>query len=432
MPNADSHLPEDPQPVIRINSEDEIAAAVQRINAAGQGTLVWGEGTFRIPAATSQYTVLNFSHLSAFKMYGQGMGATVLMQDIEPDKATGQLRLCALDNVANFDIAHFSIDGQNSRYELPESPATGENAHWKSRGEDLYTLHNNREAMSSFFIRKVNNGRFRHLHNISARGDFINMADAFGVLVYGCDIADCGRNGITLGGRRGIEWSHDVEIDSCVFRSTIDTQMIDLELHSPGQKGIAERSQLNRNVHVHHCEFEAQSPDDVLDMDQFAIVMNEVLDFTIDHCKIMGPVIVRNAEGKMHDNTGAIPQFTMDRNSTADIRRTRFELTPKMRDANRKLAGIFVARRDDISPRQFTLLDCDITATDPEMAVAIEIHNCLDVLISDNRIKLGQETSGILLQADAHDVDARIMNNTGLDTPVIKDRNGRAVKVFDG
>ena len=402
---------------------------MQRINAAGQGTLIWGEGTFRIPAATPQYTVLNFTQLSAFKMYGQGVSATRLMQDIDPDKAKGQLRLCALDRVKSFDISHFSIDGQNLRYELPDSPATGENAYWKSQGQDLYTLHNNREAMSNFFLRKVYNGRFRHLNNISARGDFINMADAFGVLVYGCDIADCGRNGITLGGRRGIEWSHDVEIDSCVFRSSIDTQMIDLELHSPGQKGTAERSQLNRNVHVHHCEFEAQSPDDELDMDQFAIVMNEVLDFTIDHCEILGPVIVRNAEGRMHDNTGGIPQFTMDRDSTADIRRTLFKLTPKMRDANRRLAGIFVARRDDISPRQFTLIDCDIRAIDVDMAVAIEIRNCLDVLLTDNRIELGEATTGLLMQADAHDMNARIQNNEGLGKPVMNYRSGKRIKV---
>ena len=429
MPNADSHMPKDPEPVVRVNQGDDVAAAVQRINEAGQGTLVWGEGTFRIPAATSQFTVLNFSHLSAFKMYGQGVSATRLMQDIDPDKATGQLRLCALDNVASFDISNFSIDGQNSRYELPESPATGENLYWKSRGEDRYKLHNNREAMSSFFIRKVHNGRFRHLHNISARGDFINMADAFGVVVYGCDIADCGRNGITLGGKRGVEWSHDVEIDSCVFRSTIDTQMIDLELHSPGQKGTAARSQLNRNIHIHHCEFEAQSPDDELDMDQFAIVMNEVLDFTIDHCKILGPVIVRNAEGRMHDNSGGIPQFTMDRDSTADIRRTRFELTPKMRDANRKLAGIYVARRDDISPRQFTLVDCDIVATDADTAIAIEIRDCLDVLVTDNRLELGEATTGILLQADAHDMNVRIQNDKGLGTPVIREKSGKSVRV---
>lgn len=426
MPNSDSHLPIDPQPVIRVNPGDDISAAVQRINAAGQGTLVWGEGTFRIPASTSQYTVLNFSHLSAFKMYGQGIGATRLMQDIDPDKADGQLRLCALDNVASFDISHFSIDGQNARYELPESPATGENEHWKTQGQDLYTLHNNREAMSSFFVRKVHDGRFRHLHNISARGDFVNMADAFGIVVYGCDIADCGRNGITLGGQRGLEWSHDVEIDSCVFRSTIDTQMIDLELHG---SGTATRSQLNRRVHVHHCEFEAQSPDDELDMDQFAIVMNEVLEFAIDHCNILGPVIVRNAEGQLHDNTGGIPQFTMDRDSTVDIRRTKFELTPKMRDANRKLAGIYVARRDDISPRQFTLVDCDIVAADLDTAIAIEIRNCREVLIASNRVALSDATTGIYLQADAHGMSGRIWDNTGLGTPVIEEKNGMHVSV---
>ncbi|MBX2884178.1 MAG: hypothetical protein KTR32_29755 [Granulosicoccus sp.] len=425
MANADSHIPIDPQPVIHVNQGDDIFAAVQRINAAGQGTLVWGEGIFRIPAATSQYTVLNFSHLSAFKMYGQGTSATRLMQDIDPDKAVGQLRLCALDNVASFDISNFSIDGQNARYELPDSPSIGENAHWKSRGQNLYALHNNREAMSSFFVRKVRNGRFRHLNNISARGDFINMADAFGIVVYGCDIADCGRNGITLGGQRGLEWSHDVEIDSCVFRSTIDTQMIDLELHG---LGTATRSQLNRNVHVHHCEFEAHSPDDVLDMDQFAIVMNEVLGFTIDHCSILGPVIVRNAEGRMHDNTGGIPQFTMDRDSTVDIRRTKFELTSKMRDANRMLASIFVARRDDISPRQFTLVDCDIVVAD-NVAVAIEIRNCHDVLVADNRVELSEATTGIYLHADAHGMSGRIQNNTGLGTPVINEKNGRRVSV---
>ncbi len=423
--NAESHLPTDPEPVIRVNEGDDISTAVQRINAAGQGTLVWGTGTFRIPAVTSQFTVLKFSQLSAFKMYGQGTEATLLMQDIDPDKAQGQLRLCALDNVASFDISHFSIDGQNSRYELPDSPTTGENEHWKSRGEDLYRLHNNREAMSSFFARKVRNGRFRHLRNVSARGDFVNMADAFGVLLYGCDIADCGRNGITLGGQRGLEWSHDVEIDSCIFRSTIDTQMIDLELHG---SGTATRSQLNRRVHVHHCEFEAQSPDDDVDMDQFAIVMNEVLDFTIDHCSISGPVIVRNAEGRMHDNTGGIPQFTMDRDSTVDIRRTRFELTSKMRDANRRLAGIYVARRDDISPRQFSLVDCDIKASD--LDTVIEIRNCHDVLIADNRIELSEATIGIYLRADAHAMSGRVQNNRGLGSPVISENNGMRVNVL--
>jgi len=279
--------------------------------------------------------------------------------------------------------------------------------------------------MSSFFVRKVRNGRFRHLHNISARGDFINMADAFGIVIYGCDIADCGRNGITLGGQRGLEWSHDVEIDSCVFRSSIDTQMIDLELHGAGK---ATRSQLNRNVHVHHCEFEAHSPDDELDMDQFAIVMNEVLDFTIDHCSILGPVIVRNAEGQIHDNTGGIPQFTMDRDSTVDIRRTKFELTSKMRDANRMLASIFVARRDNISPRQFTLVDCDIVVADI-VTVAIEIRNCHDVLIADNRVELNEATTGIYLHADAHGMSGRIQNNTGLGTPVINEKNGMRVSV---
>jgi len=278
FPNTDSHLPVDPEPVIRVDEGDDIAEAVARINNAGRGTLVWGRGTFAIPAITPQYTVLNFSDLESFKMYGQGPDATRLMQDISPELAVGQLRLCALSNVANFDISDFSIDGQNARYELPDSPATGENAYWKSRGEKPYTLHNNREAMSSFFMRKVHKGRFRNLHNVSARGDFINMANAFDILIHGCDIADCGRNGITLGGQRGLEWSHNVEIDSCIFRSDIDTQMIDLELHG---KGTATRSELNRNVHVHHCQFEAQSPDDDRDMDQFAIVMNEVLDFTI-------------------------------------------------------------------------------------------------------------------------------------------------------
>jgi len=264
--------------------------------------------------------------------------------------------------------------------------------------------------MSSFFVRKVHNGRFRNLHNVSARGDFINMANAFDILVHGCDIADCGRNGITLGGQRGLEWSHNVEIDSCVFRSDIDTQMIDLELHG---KGTATRSQLNRNVHVHHCQFEAQSPDDERDMDQFAIVMNEVLDFTIDHCDILGPVITRNAEGRLHDNSGGIPQFTMDRDSQVDIRRTRFDLASKMRDANRKLAGIYVSRRDNISPKQFTLVDCDIKATDAEMATAIEIRDCHDVLISDNRLQLRDATKGLYLHAGAHDMSARVHGNVG-------------------
>lgn len=424
VPNGDSHLPIDPEPVIRVEEGDDIAAAVARINAAGQGTLVWGRGRFRIPPVTPQYTVLRFSSLRAFKMYGQGADATTLVQDIDPREARGQLRLCALENVASFDIAHFAVDGQNARYELPGSPETGENAFWQEAGEEPYTLHNNREAMSSFFVRKVRDGRFRHLHNISARGDFVNMADAFGIVVHGCDIADCGRNGITLGGQRGLEWSHDVEIDACVFRSDIDTQQIDLELHGPRS---ATRAQLNRDVRVRRCTFETQGPDDDRDMDQFAIVMNEVLDFSIERCDINGPVIVRNAEGRLLDNHGGISQFTMDRDSIADVRRTRFRLTPKMRDANRELAGIYVARRDDISPRRFALVDCDVSATG--FATAMEVRNCHDVAILGNRFELRDVNTGLYLQADAHGTRGRIGDNVGLGEPVIVEKGGAVASV---
>ena len=71
-------------------------------------------------------------------------------------------------------------------------------------------------------------------------------------------------------------------------------------------------------------------------------------------------------------------------------------------------------------------------AADPDTAVAIEIRNCLDVLITDNRVELSEATAGIYLQADAHDMSVRIHNDNGLGVPVINERNGMSVSVSSG
>ena len=120
-------------------------------------------------------------------------------------------------------------------------------------------------------------------------------------------------NGITLGGVRGLEWSRNIEISNCHFHGNIDTQMIDLELHGDA---MATPAQFNRNLYIHDCVFESQSPHDTTDMDQFAIVLYAVMDFRVERCDIRGPVIVRNGHGELRNNTGGITQFTLDRFSS--------------------------------------------------------------------------------------------------------------------
>jgi hypothetical protein len=425
--NSASILPVDPEPVVRIDSEADIAAAVAKINTVGKGTLIWGAGTFRIPDISGTHTALYFANLSEFKMYGMGKNKTILMQDIEPDNAQLQLRLCAFENIGKLDVAELSIDGQREKYITSNSPEKGENTHWQEKGDPAYRLHNNREAMNNIFMRNIGAGRIGNINNISSRGDFVNMANVSNMTIHGCDIANCGRNGITLGGRRGLEWSRNVEIHACQFRSSIDTQMIDLELH--GSK-TATPSQFNRNLYIHNCLFEAQTPDDDIDQDQFAIVLYAVIDFRVENCDINGPVIVRNGHGALRNNTGGIPQFTMDRYSSAEIEQTRFELVPKLRKANRNVAGILVIRRSDISPLRFTLIDCDISASGLESVV--EIHDCPDVAIRNNRFSIQNANNNLLLIARSENMVASISNNPGLDEPKITEDNGKSVLIKAG
>ncbi len=420
--NSTSILPLDPKPIVRIESEADIVAAVAKINTVGKGTLIWGEGTFRIPSISDTHTALYFANLSEFKMYGMSNKKTTLLQDIETKHAQLQLRLCAFENIGKLDIAELSVNGQRDKYITPGSPEKGENEHWQNAGDPAYHLHNNREAMNNIFMRNIGTGRIGNINNISSRGDFINMANVSNMTIHDCDISNCGRNGITLGGRRGLEWSRNIEIHACQFRSSIDTQMIDLELHG---SRTATPSQFNRNLYIHDCLFEAQSPDDDIDQDQFAIVLYAIIDFLVENCEINSPVIVRNGHGVMRNNNGGIPQFTMDRYSSAEIEQTRFDLVPKLRKANKNVAGILIARRDDISPLRFSLVDCDINAS--QLESVIEIQDCLDVEIRNNRFSANSAASKLLLIARSEDMTARISNNQGINEPQTKEGNGKKV-----
>jgi len=242
------------------------------------------------------------------------------------------------------------------------------------------------------------------------------------MLVYDCDIADCGRNGITLGGVRSIEWSRNVEIDSCVFRGSIDTQMIDLELH--GDR-LAKPSQFNRNLYIHDCVFEPQSPEDSVDRDQFAMVLYAVLDFRVERCDIRGPVLVRNGHGEFKHNTGGVTQLTIDRFSVVDVSNTLFSLSPMQRKANRERAGILVVRRDDHSPLRFSLRDCEISATHLERAM--EISDCPEVIIQNNNFDLHDSVDSWLIHANSENMNVLVKQNRGLPQPQVQETNGRDI-----
>ena len=422
--NSTSILPVDPEPIVRIESEADIVAAVAKINTAGKGTLIWGEGIFHIPSISETHTALYFANLSELKMYGMGKQKTILLQDIEPEYAQLQLRLCAFENIGILDIAELSVNGQRDKYTSSDSPEKGENAYWQNKGNPAYRLHNNREAMNNIFMRNVGSGRIGNIINISSRGDFINMANVSNMVIHDCDIANCGRNGITLGGRRGLEWSRNVEIATCQFRTSIDTQMIDLELHG---KKTATPSQFNRNLYIHDCLFEAQTPDDDIDQDQFAIVLYAVFDFLIENCEINSPIIVRNGHGVLRNNGGGIPQFTMDRYSSVEIEQTSFNLSPKLRKSNRNIAGILVVRRSEISPLQFSMVNCDINAS--QLESVIEIHDCPNVIIRDNTFSIKGPASELLLVARSEDMMANISNNPGLSETNTREENGKFVSI---
>ena len=416
-----------PEPVVQVDSAADIPLANAIINTAGKGTWVWGKGVFDIPAVTDLHTALYFANLSAFHMTGMGAEHTTLRQSIAPAKVTGQLRLMAFENIGRLDIADFSMDGQRERYDVPNTPAHGENTHWQGIGEPAYQLHNNREAMNNIFMRNIGSGSLRALHNVSSRGDFLNMANVSNLLVHGCDIADCGRNGITLGGVRGLEWSRNIEISHCRFHGDIDTQMIDLELHGDE---MATPAQFNRNLYIHDCVFEPQTPDDTIDMDQFAIVLYAVMDFRVERCEILGPVIVRNGHGVLRNNTGGITQLTVDRFSSADVENCRFSLVPQLRDANRNVCGILVVRRDDVSPSRFAMTDCHISCSGLDSD--IEIHDCPELVLTDNHFTGNRGAASLLLAARDTSMQATVRGNTGLDAPRLYEADHHRVLIDEG
>lgn len=411
-----------PRPVVEVRKASDLPLAVATINTAGAGTLLWGEGTFRIPPVSSNYTALYFANLGAFRMQGQGAGKTLLMQDHPPSAVDGQLRLCNFENIGRLDLADFSMDGQRQRYDLPDTPATGENAHWRDTSEELYRLHNNREAMNNIFMRNIGGGSLSRLHNISSRGDFVNLANVSNLLIHDCDIQDCGRNGITLGGERGLEWSRNIEISHCHFHGDIDTQMIDLELHG---RLMATPSQFNRNLYIHDCVFEEHRPNDAVDRDQFGIVLYAVFDFRVERCDIRSPVIVRNGHGRFADNTGGITQFTMDRFSKADIQRTRFSLKSRQREGNQAVSGFLVIRRDELSPLRLSMSDCDIDCAG--VKTPLLINDCAEVILRKNRFSGGRELAGLVLEASAVDMQASLAGNTGLAAAMVRTANGRQI-----
>jgi len=112
---------------VTVSSSEEIEPAVAKINAAGKGTLIWGKGTFSVPAFTGTHTHLYFANLTELKIIGQGTQHTTLIQDIAAANATKQLRLCSFENIGTLDISNFSVNGQREQYELELAPDIGEN-----------------------------------------------------------------------------------------------------------------------------------------------------------------------------------------------------------------------------------------------------------------------------------------------------------------
>jgi hypothetical protein len=76
---------------------------------------------------------------------------------------------------------------------------------------------------------------------------------------------------------------------------------------------------------------------------------------------------------------------------------------------------------------QFSLVDCDIDASQIESV--IEIHDCPIVDIRNNRFSSKDAASNLLLVAKTENMMANISNNPGLNEPEIWQDNGKTVSI---
>jgi hypothetical protein len=76
---------------------------------------------------------------------------------------------------------------------------------------------------------------------------------------------------------------------------------------------------------------------------------------------------------------------------------------------------------------RFSLIDCDINAS--QLESVIEIQDCLDVEVRNNRVSAKSAASKLLLIARSEDMTASISNNRGINELQIKEDNGMKVSI---
>ena len=413
-----------PRVTVASTSERDIVAAVEKIVAAGGGTLHFPRGTYSIDRDFGARTHLYFENVRRLKITGAGQGQTrlVLARNVA-FRGTG-VQTIAVDGYENLEISDLDIQGQRAFMNPAEVPAIGEERWSKSNlTSEPSRLYEMAEQQSGIFLRNGNRGSrsSTYIHHVAFRhqgADAVNLASVDNAVLSQLDIDDMGRNGITIGGVLGTDRSRNILIADNDFGARIDTQLIDVELHGPvrDEPGGYDRGNLNVNVQVVGNRAQRQFPRDTIDLDQYFMDIHGIDGVMLDGNRLgnnrLSGSYSRNVIIQNNTDVGGGRFF---RTFSGSMIGNRMNLYPQScTNCTAHNAGFTFTETNAEGFDAISLYGNVITSNGVEYP--IRTHNARQVSVVNNRFLVDStgKNQVLLIEADASNTDLNVFGNVGL------------------
>lgn len=335
-----SAIPISPSPFVKVasTSNKDIEAAIKKIKENNGGTLYFPKGHYTINYFGANDTILSFEKLNEFKLVGDGAENTVLKLEANNDAYGKQIRTVLINGADRLEVADITVEGNREFYQPPEEEKypIGEVKnliHRKLEGPVVARAFANKEQQSTLFLRNIAKSTYIHDSKFhEAGGDGVNVSNSPNLIIQNNIFDNNDRNGITIGGARGIERSENVLIKNNFFGAGIDTQQIDLELH--GSKPSTENVDIrNRNVQIIGNTFAKRLIEDIIDLDQYGVTISEVDKVLIERNKFNGNPLfgIYATNVRIYNNKDIGGARFVRRWSSYDIAGNTFDLLPMTR-----------------------------------------------------------------------------------------------------